>query len=57
MCGASAEKEMNFVLCTAHAEEKKKGITQTPDVRTIIIIIYEKSQDVPSMWGLLRLPN
>ena len=48
---------MNFVLRTAHAEEKKKGITQTPDVRTIIIIIYEKSQDVPSMWGLLRLPN
>ena len=41
---------MNFVLRTAHAEEKKKGGHTIPDVRTIIIIIiiiiiiYEKSQ-------------
>ena len=30
---------MNFVLCTAHAKEKKKGGHTNPDVRTIIIII------------------
>ena len=30
---------MNFVLCTAHAEGKKKGGHTNPDVRTIIIII------------------
>ena len=35
---------MNFVLHTAHAEEKKRGGHTNPDVRTIIIIIYEKSQ-------------
>ena len=36
---------MNFVLRTAHTEEKKKGGHTNPDVRTIIIIIiYEKSQ-------------
>ena len=37
---------MNFVLCTAHAEEKKKRGHTNPDVCTIIIIIiiYEKSQ-------------
>ena len=43
---------MNFVLRTAHAEEKKKGGHTNPNVRTIIIIIiiiiihgvYEKSQ-------------
>ena len=48
MCGGERSERalcMNFVLCTAHAEEKKRGVTQTPDVRTIIIIIiYEKSQ-------------
>ena len=30
---------MNFVLRTAHAEEKKKGGHTNPDVRTIIIKI------------------
>ena len=35
---------MNFVLRTADAEEKKKGGHTNPDVRTIIIYIYEKSQ-------------
>ena len=34
---------MNFVLRTAHAEEKKKGGHTNSDVRTIIIT-YEKSQ-------------
>ena len=34
---------MNFVLRTAHAEEKKKGGHTNLDVRTIIYI-YEKSQ-------------
>ena len=33
---------MNFVLRTAHAEQKKRGGHTNPDVRTIII--YEKSQ-------------
>ena len=43
---------MNFVLRTAHAEEKKKG---NPDVRTKHI--YIEIADVPSMWGSLRSPN
>ena len=50
---------MNFVLCTAHAEEKKKGGSHKPQ-RT-----YDnnnnnniwKIADVPSMWGSLRSPN
>ena len=46
---------MNFVLRTAHAEEKKKGGNTNPDVRTIHI--YIEIADVPSMWGSLRSPN
>ena len=46
---------MNFVLRTAHAEEKKKGGHTNPDVRTIYT--YIEIADVPSMWGSLRLPN
>ena len=46
---------MNFVLRTAHAEEKKKGVHTNPDVRTIYI--YIEIADVPSMWGSLRSPN
>ena len=35
---------MNFVLRTAHAEEKKKGVTQTPTFVPYIIIYILKSQ-------------
>ena len=48
---------MNFVLRTAHAEEKKKGGHTNPDVRTIIYNNIWKIPYVSPMWGSLRSPN
>ena len=48
---------MNFVLRTAHAEEKKEKGSHKPrrtyDNNNNIL----KIADVPSMWGSLRSPN